>query len=68
MNELNLNLTPREEFEQQFGAIDDEKWEWLKEFLVRNDTRDKLPWNRIVGFRIDDRVYHPSEVQVILKK
>ena len=29
--------TPREEFESQFGEIDDEQWQWLKEFVQRND-------------------------------
>lgn len=28
--------SPREEFEQQFGKITDEQWEWLKGFCERN--------------------------------
>lgn len=28
-------LTPREQFEARFGAIDDDDWQWLKEFCAR---------------------------------
>lgn len=29
-------LTPREEFESEFGFIIDEQWQWLKEFCLRH--------------------------------
>jgi hypothetical protein len=28
--------TPREEFEEEFGPITDDRWEWLKQFCLRN--------------------------------
>jgi hypothetical protein len=35
-----MSLTPREEFEEQFGSITDDKWEWLKQFCLRNPVTD----------------------------
>ena len=37
VEEAGEDPTPREEFESQFGEIDDEQWQWLKEFAQRND-------------------------------
>ena len=38
-------LTPREEFEEQFGSITDNQWEWLKEFCLRNPVTGANPDN-----------------------
>lgn len=37
-------LTPREQFETKFGSIDEDQWQWLKEFVRENvqKTRGEL--------------------------
>lgn len=42
--------TPREEFEQQFGSITDEKWQWFKEFVKKQPTLGEhfdIDYNRV---------------------
>lgn len=58
--------TPREEFEEMFGAITDERWQWLKEFCDRNYNISS--WLRgVAGYRVpgEDRTYHPDDVEII---
>lgn len=57
--------TPREEFEEMFGEIIDEQWQWLKEFLGRNLPAGVVDYNEIVGFRVEGRIYHPTDVELI---
>lgn len=59
-------LTPREEFQNTFGPINDDQWQWLKEFTERN--YDASDWFRgIKGYRHvpTDRIFHPSEMEII---
>lgn len=63
--------TPREEFEQMFGGIIDEQWQWLKEFVEKNHippTACRLPRQRLglppgrrQGVRGDRRAVLPHE-------
>lgn len=60
------HLTPREEFETQFGLITDDQWQWLKEFTDRN--YDFEAWFRgVVGYRHTPtgNIYHPSEMEIL---
>lgn len=59
------HATPREEFEEQFGEIIDEQWQWLKEFVERNLPVGVIDWNNVAGFEVQGRVFHPSEVVLI---
>jgi len=54
--------TPREEFEQMFGGIIDEQWQWLKEFVEKNHIPQPP-----VGFRVNGRVYHPDDVKAFVE-
>lgn len=59
--------TPREEFEEQFGQITDDKWQWLKEFFDRNRTDEVVDWTRVAGFKVDGRIWAKDAVEVILR-
>lgn len=59
-------FTPREEFQNVFGPINDDQWQWLKEFTERN--YDAQAWLRgVQGYRHvpTDRIFHPSEMEII---
>lgn len=59
-------FTPREEFQNVFGPITDDQWQWLKEFTDRN--YDSQAWLRgVVGYRHTptDQIFHPSEMEII---
>jgi hypothetical protein len=61
-------LTPREEFESQFGRVTDELWQGLKEFTEHN--YDISDWLRgILGYRNmkTGDVFHPHEIEIIHK-
>ena len=58
--------TPREEFESIFGPITDDQWQALKIFVFENYTPNVH--SMIRGVRIGDKVFHPSEVEFIMRE
>lgn len=43
------SMTPREEFEDQFGPILDEQWQWLKEFTKSHYVPSKTQEDGGIG-------------------
>lgn len=61
-----LKATAREEFDASvFGPIDDVQWQWLKEFVDKHHICDRF--HGVIGFKIGDQIYHPDEVEIIVR-